>query len=440
MPKLGLGLSLPQTRVASASLIPASGLSLWLKADAGVTTTPETFISQVVISGGGRSAMNGTYTRASGGETSFVKTGDSNFEILWSGADWYINGDEYYCESDESDQTEYAYNPSYDMSSNWLISVEYGCDGTPPTGSLTLSPTGNTLVTAWADQSGNGIYASPVDADPTYNSSDLNGKPTISLSSLGDLDTNKSFVLDANPMGASGTTAFAVVYVEDVCNAYNDNGPIFGDFGTANVSSHYPYGVDCSVYDGFASENRKGPLTAPSTITNSWSLYSVVSTTNDWRNYVNATLMHSDNANVYSNAPIEEFLYIGISFAFGYTLKGKIAEAITYNRVLTTPERQQVEQYLNSKYQIYPWRITISGAGTTTSNGEYVWDGVTLDSGKPRYTNPSGNYIYWDDTWYIYDNTTESATYLISSSDFSGAWVENDGSLPVPTSTLSYTP
>jgi hypothetical protein len=86
------------------------------------------------------------------------------------------------------------------------------------------------------------------------------------------------------------------------------------------------------------------------------------------------------------------------------------------------------------------FRILISGAGTTTSNGEYVWDGVTLDSGKPRYTNPSGNYIYWDDTWYIYDNTTESATYLISSSDFSGAWVENDGSLPVPTSTLYYTP
>ena len=30
-----------------------------------------------------------------------------------------------------------------------------------------------------------------------------------------------------------------------------------------------------------------------------------------------------------------------------------ISEIIVYDRVLTTPERQQVEAYLNSKYQIY---------------------------------------------------------------------------------------
>jgi hypothetical protein len=207
-------------------------------------------------------------------------------------------------------------------------------------------------VTAWADQSGNGTNASPADVNPTYNSSDLNSKPTISLSSIVE-GTNKSFQITGNPMGASGTTAFAVVYVEDVCNEGNDNGPIFGDFGIANSSSHYPYGGNCSVYDGFASANRKGPLTAPSTITNSWSLYSVVSTQNDWRDYVNGALMYSDNTNVYSNSPLETYLFIGSSGAFGYTLKGKIAEAITYNRVLTTGERQQVEAYLNTKYAIY---------------------------------------------------------------------------------------
>jgi hypothetical protein len=171
------------------------------------------------------------------------------------------------------------------------------------------------------------------------------------LSSIAE-GTNKSFQIAGNPMGVSGTTAFAVVYVGDVCNEGNDNGPIFGDFGIANSSSHYPYGGDCSVYDGFASANRKGPLTAPSTITNSWSLYSVVSTENDWRDYVNGTLMNSDNANVYSNAPYDTFLFIGHS-SFGYTLKGKIAEAIVYNRAITTQERLQVEAYLNTKYAIY---------------------------------------------------------------------------------------
>jgi hypothetical protein len=207
-------------------------------------------------------------------------------------------------------------------------------------------------VTAWADQSGNANNATPLDVNPTYNFSDLNSKPTISLSSIAE-GTDKSFQIAANPMGASGTTAFAVVYVEDVCNEGNDNGPIFGDFGIAASSSHYPYGGNCSVYDGFASEDRKGPLTAPSTITNSWSLYSVVSTENDWRDYVNGALMHSDNTNVYSNAPLDTSLFIGSSPSFGYKLKGKIAEAIIYNRVITTPERQQVEAYLNTKYAIY---------------------------------------------------------------------------------------
>ena len=257
MPKLGLGLSLPQTRIASASLIPTSGLSLWLKADAGVT----------------------------------------------------------------------LFGPGPD-------------------------------VTVWADQSGNGIIATAIDAYPTYNSSDLNGKPTINLSSIA-VGNNQSFSIDSDPMGESGTTAFAVVYVEDVCNDGNDNGPIFGNFGSTidndpQAQGHYPYGPLCLVYDSFCTTSRKEALTPPVTITNAWSLYSVSSTTDDWRAYVNGLLMHSDASNTYNNTPYNSALYIGYQDADGaYTLKGKIAEAIMYNRVLATPERQQVEAYLNAKYDIY---------------------------------------------------------------------------------------
>jgi len=86
------------------------------------------------------------------------------------------------------------------------------------------------------------------------------------------------------------------------------------------------------------------------------------------------------------------------------------------------------------------FRILISGAGTTTSNGEYAWDGVTISGGKPQYDNPSGSYIYWDDTWYIYDVIDESTSYAIANSDFSGNWFELDGIPPAPTSTLYYTP
>jgi len=57
-------------------------------------------------------------------------------------------------------------------------------------------------VTTWADQSGNGRHANSVDADPTYNSSDLNGKPTISLSSVA-VGDNQSLSIDGNPIPAA---------------------------------------------------------------------------------------------------------------------------------------------------------------------------------------------------------------------------------------------
>jgi hypothetical protein len=347
----------------SVSPIPQSGLSLWLKADAGVTTVAEQFISQVVISGGGRSAMNGTYTRGDGGiGTPFIKTGDANFQIYWIPEDniWVIEGTAFYCDALDTNIGYYAYNPSYDMSANWVISEPYGCDGTPPTGSITLSPTGNILVTAWADQSGNGRNANSYGENPIYNSSNLNGKPTISLTSMSDYVT-RAFTISSNPLGASGSTAFSVQYVEDVCNNSDSNGPIFGNFGSpiddeVQTQSHYPYGVDCTVYDAFATTTRKSSLTPPETITNVWTLYSVHSTDGEWKDYVNGQLMHSDPTNTYNSiiGGDDSTLYIGRQTANGdHTLKGKVAEAIVYNRVLTTQERQQVEAYLNTKYAIY---------------------------------------------------------------------------------------
>ena len=90
-------------------------------------------------------------------------------------------------------------------------------------------------------------------------------------------------------------------------------------------------------------------------------------------------------------------------------------------------------------------RIVISGAGRASSNGEYVWDGVTLEGGKPRYDLVGGavneDYIYWvtggDEVWGISDNDA-GITYL--SSDLITWDFGPDGVEPLPTSTLSYTP
>ena len=217
-------------------------------------------------------------------------------------------------------------------------------------------------VTEWADQSGNGRNATPNDPTnkPLFNASDKNGKPTISLTSMSDY-IERVFTISSNPLGASGSTAFSVQYVEDVCGAFDDNGPIFGNFGGSEDSfgtyqSHYPYGPDCFVYDAFGTRLRKNEITPPVTITNAWTLYSVKSTNNDWQSFVNGQLMYSDPTNTYSSAVggDDATLYIGKQTAAGtFRLKGKVAEVIVYNRVLTTSERQKVEAYLNAKYAIY---------------------------------------------------------------------------------------
>jgi hypothetical protein len=228
-------------------------------------------------------------------------------------------------------------------------------NGTLPTGSVTTSEYGDFLVTEWADQSVNVNNANPYGEPPIFNASDLNSKPTISLTSMSDY-VERVFSISINPLGASGSTAFSVQYVEDVCGVGDDNGALLGNFGASETQTHYPYGPDCLVYDAFATTSRKEALTPPTAITDAWSIYSVHSTDAEWKDYVNGQLMHSDPSNTYSNSVggDDTTLYIGKQTGLGnFSLKGKVAEVIVYNRVLTTLELQQVEAYLNSKYQIY---------------------------------------------------------------------------------------
>ena len=83
------------------------------------------------------------------------------------------------------------------------------------------------------------------------------------------------------------------------------------------------------------------------------------------------------------------------------------------------------------------FRILISGAGTTTSNGEYVWDGVTVEEGKPVYIFDDFSIRFFIDYWYIYNSSQD--TYYYRSIDLI-TWTIENGDSPAPTSTLYYTP
>ena len=557
MPNLSLSFNLRSGSLVPVVAVPPfspsniAGLSLWLKADAGVTTRAYSYISNITLSLAGESSINGSYTAETpptNGSGAYTMTGPNNNRIqvrptttpryrLYNttspadsggnpfyydftsndGVSWSVsskkpvsitlsnltgpsatsNGTYSAFEWNTENQsfispksvsggvnnnvvvevytngttTAYILNPEFFISAEKLTGWGIGSwdlvEGTgSPVGTGTIYPTGGVPtgvvtttnvvtpnVTVWADQSplGNNFYGS---GNPILNSSDLNTKPTITLSSTeyseeGDpFLTARWFGSSVNPaiMGDVGTTAFAVIFVDDVCTTQNENGAIFGNFGLAIDGSHYPYGPECSVYDSFATADRKGPLTSPATITNAWSLYSVASTTNDWRAYVNGLLMHSDNSNVYSNAINNSdedgngYLQIGYQYQNGnHFLNGKVAEVVIYNRVLTTQERRQVEAYLMDKYAIAPApppsgipvastnTIIMSGSGPTyiqtfgsgNADGSYIKQSETfydLDGTRYLYYWSGGN--CWVATWSNGDNSYDWASSPQSSASF----------------------
>ena len=84
------------------------------------------------------------------------------------------------------------------------------------------------------------------------------------------------------------------------------------------------------------------------------------------------------------------------------------------------------------------WKIAIFGAGKNVLNGEYAWDGTTLENGKPKYYEVFNgeNYIFWNvSEWALYDTDYSEIAYI--SSDLI-TWQPDDAIAPAPTAVISY--
>lgn len=410
MPKLGLGLSLPQTRVASAPLIPTSGLSLWLKGDAGVTLAtsgPYTYVSQIVITGSNTPNVNGTYNASSvptfdfegmpnpyfligptyaiewtnptfyldvseiGAGASWTSSNGTSWTILESRPDTitisgsetpnvngvYTNPDfgnvfygpttnviEKFTNFELIDQaTSTTYYTASSATGPWTI-----VDGTGAiTSTITLAPRGtitatkvvsSSAVTAWADQSGNGRNASEYSGSfPTY--SLIGGKSFVSFAAFVDLLVSNAI------WGAS------IPYIGTIFTVARF--PLSSDGGNARLFSSeantnyfvFGRGIE-STNVFFVTNNQEDYLASASALNNN-------------TNYILETTFDENNAAIYLNAinagnsSVSSNTGVGNEFIGGGEDPSSIAEMIVYNRVLTTPERQQVEAYLNSKYEIY---------------------------------------------------------------------------------------
>jgi len=198
-------------------------------------------------------------------------------------------------------------------------------------------------VLRWEDRSGNGFHATAVSSTaPTLSLNQVNSLPAIALS-------GSQQMLLPTYLDGTAATVFVVVNPSTIST---DNGPLLGNIGSDNSSSHYPYRGG-AIYDKTASTSRKDAITQPAGFF-SWHLYNVISATGSWKYLFNGTEAFSTTSNTYAGAYFTTPPSIGLDQAGGtYRFRGSIAEIVVYNTALSETERFTVSEYLRAKYSLY---------------------------------------------------------------------------------------
>jgi hypothetical protein len=548
MPKLGLGLSLPQTRITgSAPLIPTDGLSLWLKADAGVTigsvggvtyatgkisncasfdgqdgggsynsrlysdsfgvdvnnnfsfsvwmkprsfssyqhiigapfnngfyigadetdlkfslfngavfgitaptVTPDTWHHYVFIRDGdtlklyadnsliGTADVTGeTFTgdplfSVGGGENSeYFFNGDIDEMALWSRV---LSGSEVSTIYNSGNGINYAAITKTNLISYWSLDETSGTRmDSHGSNDLLESPSSEQGVTQWADQSGN-------DRNFSINSETLPNFVTISEKSFVNFNSNENLV--RNPGIWFGQPYEGTIFIV----------ARFPSSSSSAGARLFYHEDDFAIVRGAASTNvfyiQNGGDAG---------IDAVVSDTNvnNNTNYIIESTFSGTSASIYLNGAavgtgnIGEYgggLNMFLGNVGGGDEASNTAEVVIYNRVLTTPERQQVEAYLMSKYAIEP---PPSGINANDANALTIDFGYFEDAYYDKLSNTSWNHgfgegesqtLTWNsviaNTWVLDVNNGEiRATNPSTNSQFipTTGWVYTIGSGPAVT-------
>ena len=194
-------------------------------------------------------------------------------------------------------------------------------------------------VTAWADQSGNGlVLTKDIQNEPTYLSSFVNGKPAIEFI----VDNNTG--LSNTSFGLTGFTFFSVTKQKPT-----NTGRIFSSyFGNVLIGT---WGNYSNRFYGGGGNGWLAEGTQTSTDFLITTAFSDANTTFDFS---------QNGVSQFSGASNSTVILNGISIGGGIWNGGNeeasdsyVCEIVIYNRTLSSTERQQVETYLNQKYNIY---------------------------------------------------------------------------------------
>jgi len=264
----------------------------------------------------------------------------------------------------------------------------------------------NLSLQQWNDKSGYGRNATKYGTaltNATYVSNGLNNLPSIHIN-------DRQGLYAYMPCGTTntGVTVF-VVYKNDETGIKSP----FEIISRGHFNFPGPFDIyDTTRYVGDSSGIDMGTSSYNLRTATSPIVFSFTAKKDEWKEYVNGiSKFDSSFCNKYGDTT--NYIYIGIRADKNTdltTFNGYMSEIILYNRILTTDERQKIELYLISK-----WNIT--SATATIQNGLQLWldandySTLTLDltnSSLQKWNDKSGygrNAIKYG---------TANATYVIN--------------------------
>jgi len=201
----------------------------------------------------------------------------------------------------------------------------------------------NDAVADWTARPNSTITATQgtAAAKPTFKTGIVNGQPAVRF----DGDDSLAVSTLGSPSGMTGIIVFK-----------NDNNPPVGTisdgggiwcFSTSLYNSHMTWS-DGFVQETFGTDTRKEYIFYPGSVNNSFSIYGVVSASNDYRVYQNGYREYTTASNVVA---VGASPTIGVS-RDGYHLLGYVAAVVIATSAVSDALRRRIEQSLAFSFRI----------------------------------------------------------------------------------------
>ena len=215
-------------------------------------------------------------------------------------------------------------------------------DGADPNGNGTI-PSNNSTISTWVDKSGNG-----------YNATVASGRIGAQFSSASNcLYFQATNVGYATSYPANPTTETMFVVFNNASPSSLNNIIIGGQLGARSLGAGYSAAVGTNVVGNLKNEVAWLAATPTMTYISGTTVIAVGQYTSSTNSIaLNGGLIYSGGAPGFSNATTT---YLGVDTTnSSYYYLGYAMEIIFYNSILATPQRQQVESYLATK-----WGVTL---------------------------------------------------------------------------------